>query len=337
MSLDYIILVIPRLLLALATSAAAVSSIAQDVRDDGRGKFGEHYDLKKYAECKKKNKSDSRCEIYRLKRKESPELWPYHTASPMKWPEPPKVQVYRPGMSPVDYWRALCKSEAGEFISRTVENAEGFYLVRPRPVEDQYAFSDRYVLEDPYGYVVSETGTLSGMPWLVVGPELVSRKSAAKYGFFETPILPNDIGLGSRKYYPAWVFEQAPAGKRFMRFFDYFDRSKFDMKMEYVNELKSRYGITWRGIRRTNDRELGVAGGELAVVDLRSGEILGLRRGFVLGRVSEKGPVGWGSGNACPEYSLMPGIGAIRRRNKDIDFTLWFVNKVLIPRFQYRD
>ena len=336
MSRDYIIS-IPRLLLALVASAAAVSSIAQDVRDDGRGKFGEHYDLKKYAECKKKNKSDSRCEIYRLKRKESPELWPYHTASPMKWPEPPKTQVYRPGMSPVDYWRALCKSEGGEFIFRTVENVEGFYVIRPRPSEDEYAFGDRWVMEDPYGYMRSERGTLGGMPWMFTGPELISRKTPGLYRYLESPILPNDVGLGSKKYYPSWVFQPPPPDKRFARFSGYDSQSRHTASVEYTNVPISHYGITWRGIRRTSDRELGVAGGELAIVELKTGEILGLRRGFVLGQVDPKGPVGWGSGNVCPEYAFMPGIGSIRKRHKDIDFTLWFINKVLIPRVQYKD
>lgn len=325
------------LLITLAAFAVSGLSVAQDVRDDPRGRFGERYDLKKYAECKKKNPSSSRCEIYRLKRKESPETWPYHSTSPMKWPDPPKVQVYRPGMSPVEYWRALCKSEGGEFISRTVENVQGFYVIRPRPSEDEYAFGDRWVMEDPYGYMYSERGTLGGMPWIFTGPELISRKTPGLYRYLESPILPNDVGLGSIKYYPSWVFESPPLDKRFARFSGYNRQSRLTASVEYTNSLTSGYGITWRGIRRSNDRKSGVAGGELAVVDLRTGEILGLRRGFVLGQIRQEGPVGWGGGNVCPEYALMPGIGAIRRRNKDFDFTLWFVNKVLIPRVQYKD
>lgn len=101
--------------------------------------------------------------------------------------------------------------------------------------------------------------------------------------------------------------------------------------------VQSRYGWTWRGIKRPFDREVGVAGGELAVVDLKTGEILGLRRGFVLGARRLGGPVGWGGGNACPEYALMPGLGEVRRRNKDFDFSFWFINKVLLPVGEYKD
>jgi hypothetical protein len=108
------------------------------------------------------------------------------------------------------------------------------------------------------------------------------------------------------------------------------------MKMEYTNEIGSRYGITWRGIRRPFDRELGVAGGELAVVDLKTGEILGLRRGFVLAVPTLAG-VDWGSANVCPEYVLTDWIGKQRGRSKDFDFTKWFLVKVLKPRNEFID
>lgn len=53
------------------------------------------------------------------------------------------------------------------------------------------------------------------------------------------------------------------------------------MKLEKVSALKSRYGYTWRGIRRPHDRELGIVGGELIVMDMLSNEVLAVRRGFI--------------------------------------------------------
>src|SRR5574339_72189 len=44
----------------------------------------------------------------------------------------PADSGYRPGMTPEQYFDHLCKSEAGEFIYKTVENVEGLYLMRPR-------------------------------------------------------------------------------------------------------------------------------------------------------------------------------------------------------------
>src|SRR5262245_40804886 len=66
--------------------------------------YGERYDLKEYEACKSTDPRNSRCEIYGLKRKYAPEFWPYHDESPMRWPDPPKEQVYKPGMGPIEYW-----------------------------------------------------------------------------------------------------------------------------------------------------------------------------------------------------------------------------------------
>lgn len=298
--------------------------------------YGKQYDLAKYEECRKKEPRNSRCEIYRLKRLPAPEYWPYHDKPPIKWPDPPKESVYKSGMGPIEYWRALCKAEAGEFIYRTVKDVDAIYQIRPRPKESAYAGRDRYVMEDPYGYIGSESGTLDNIPGRVVGPGWGSRKSAGKYPNFETPILQDDIHWTRHKYFHASLFQKLPTTKPYQRFSGYDGRDKNTTQLEYVDKLASKYGWTWRGIRRPLDREIGVAGGELAVVDLRSGEILGLRRGFILGAYELEKPIGWG-GDACPEYSLMPGIGEKRRRNKDFDFSFWFINKVLIPIGEYKD
>ena len=39
---------------------------------------------------------------------------------------------YKPGMTPEQYFDHLCKTEAGEFIYKTVENVEGISMMRPR-------------------------------------------------------------------------------------------------------------------------------------------------------------------------------------------------------------
>jgi hypothetical protein len=304
-----------------------------------REQFGERYDPGKYYSCRlATSANDTRCERLILRRRDSPEVWPYHVGqpAPIKWPDAPREQVYRSGMSPLEYWRALCKAEAGEFIYRTVPKVTAIYQVRPRAKESEYAYRDRYAMEDPYGYMESESGTLDHVPWMFVGPELISRKTPGLYRIFETPILENDIPKVRHQFFSPSLFQPVPPGKPYQRFFGQTEARK-TMQLEYTAQLESRYGWTWRGIRRPHDREVGVAGGELAVVDLKTGEILGLRRGFALGALEAGKPVNWFHGNVCPEYHLMPGIGQIRKRNKDIDFSLWFINKVLLPVVQYKD
>ncbi len=54
-------------------------------------------------------------------------------AHSIKIPNPvPADSGYKPGMTSQEYFDHLCKTEAGEFIYKTVENVEGLYMMRPR-------------------------------------------------------------------------------------------------------------------------------------------------------------------------------------------------------------
>ena len=53
------------------------------------------------------------------------------------------------------------------------------------------------------------------------------------------------------------------------------------MDLQQREHLKSRYGYTWRGIRRSADREHALAGSEALVVDVGSGEVLAVFRNYV--------------------------------------------------------
>lgn len=263
--------------------------------------YGEFYDPKKYHECRARVEArDTQCEYLRLRRKEAPEFWPYPDVPPVKWPEPPKP-VYRWWMSAERYFDALCKSEAGEFIFKTVDDVEGVYAVRPRRTASTEALRDRYVLEDPYGF----TGAEAENPALIfLGPK--------KYRFFEVPVAP-------------WFGRKE--NELVARFFGYDDRSSKSLKREYDTKLKSRYGYTWREIRRPHDRENAILGGELIVLDLRTNEILGIRRGFLHAAGSRYSPSGltWEAGEFCPLLSKRAGIA------KDYDASYSFVARVLKP------
>jgi hypothetical protein len=305
-----------------------------------REHFGERYDPAKYYACRiGKAKNVTGCEALLLRRRESVERWPHHEGKPVpiQWPPAPRESVYRPGMGPLEYWRALCKAEAGEFIARSVPDVTTIYQIRPRAKESEYAYRDRYVMEDPYGYIESESGTLDNVPGIFVGPGWTSANSPGSYRRFETPTLEDDIPPTRRKYFHESLFQPIPLGRPYQRFSGADRTTRQGLQLQYIALPESRYGWTWRGIRRPHDREVGVAAGGLAVVDLKTGEILGLRRGFILGALEAGKPVNWFHGNVCPEYHLMPGIGQVRQRNKDFDFSLWFINKVLVPVGSYRD
>lgn len=102
-----------------------------------------------------------------------------------------------------------------------------------------------------------------------------------------------------------------------------YDGELNSLHKRYEKQRLSRYGYTWRGIHRDHDREFGIAGGELIVLDLQTGEILGVRRGFA--RTGTYGrTTNWEFTPVCPRYE-------IRSRSKDFDFSYWFIRKVLRP------
>jgi hypothetical protein len=119
------------------------------------------------------------------------------------------------------------------------------------------------------------------------------------------------------------MLQAPPAGSKYALYFGNDKKSKKSIRVLYSERLVSRYGYTWRGISRPHDRELGVAGGELIVVDLQTNEVLGLRRGFRLGPPDPRRGlelVWWGQ--VCPRYPEIPD-----HRN-----VLWFLTKVAKPK-----
>ena len=118
---------------------------------------GQRFDreMKVFAENCAKAKlkpNDTACDILNLKPADPLATEEGRLAHSIKIPNPvPADSGYMSGMTPKEYFEHLCKTEAGEFIYKTVENVEGLYMMRPleRVTDDQ--LSHLYTLEDPYG------------------------------------------------------------------------------------------------------------------------------------------------------------------------------------------
>jgi len=274
-----------------------------------RDHFGESYNPKKYLECRMtKAANDTSCNIYRLHRNENPEYWPYADVPAVKWPEAPSQPTYKEGMRSEEYFKALCETEAGEFIYKTVDEVEGFYEIRPRVEESDYNLSDRYVVEDPFGYVMgnamgSSKGTLYVQPY------------NGKYSFWETRGIyekgtyKGKLGNLYTSYYrelenidpnarTALIeTKKGPLGNISFIYGPYIVAKK------EAQELQSKYGYTWRGISRPHDRELGITGGELIIVDLKTNKIVAVRRGFARsGYKKSKTGFWWLAPKICPQF-----------------------------------
>lgn len=226
-------------------------------------------------------------------------------AHSIKIPNPvAKDSGYRWWMTSEQYFEHLCRTEAGEFIFKTVENVEGFYFMRPpkRPTDDD--LMDRYKLEAPEierTFQLREptpedrAKTFVNPPW-------------AKYLFVEEP---DRSARGADKL-------------RYLRIHGFRQRAS-PMEVNATQLLASKYGLTWRGVKRRQDREHAIAGSEWFVIDVASAQVLGVQRNFARTGGTRNTPEGiwWLNAINCPN--------SMSRDNLSRRF-YEFVSRVLTPK-----
>ncbi len=130
---------------------------------------GEHFEkaMKRLADNCAKAKlrpGETGCDLLKLQPVDPLATDEGRFAHSIKIPNPvPEDSGYKPSMTPEQYFDHLCKTEAGEFIFKTVENVEGLYMMRPRKYATDYELEHLYAMEDPYGYVLSDFELSSGL------------------------------------------------------------------------------------------------------------------------------------------------------------------------------
>lgn len=232
-------------------------------------------------------------------------------AHSIKIPNPVREDSgYRPGMTQQEYFQHLCRNEAGEFIFKTVDNVESIAQLRVRPFYKGNEGAHLHYIEDPYGYFASEVEDPS---FQFVNPKF------HLYSQFEIPIAGHPTyGPASKLNRDPSMYAAVPGTAKFVRYSGGEDGLWQSMRAQYVEKPASRYGFTWRGIKRPHDREMGIGGGELIVLDLKTGEVMGVRRGYAIWNR------GW-TGRLCPRYGYGGG------QDKTSNFTAWFTAKVARP------
>lgn len=272
----------------IVLTAAAACVIAQTPGDLFREQMA---GLKAYCTDRVLPRGDATCDALSLKPEDPLSTPEGRLAHSIKLPPTVPPKTYQAGMNSDEYFKELCQ-EAGEFIFERVTGVEGVMQVRPRKPATWHMLRDLYALEDPYGYRDWEANNPESF---YVGPDT--------YLFLETPLNP---GL---------------ARTDVIRHFGYDGRNRNTKKKETAASPKSRYGFIWRGISRPNDREMGIAGGEMIVLELTAWRVLGVKRGFA--QTGKKQPymppIWWGKPSVCPGDSH-----AIYKLAE-------FVTKVLIP------
>ncbi len=295
---------------------------------------GERFDkaMKKLAERCAKNPpkpGNTDCDPLKLNPADPLQTEEGRFAHSIKIPNPVSEDSgYKPGMTTKEYFEHLCKTEAGEFILKTVQNVEGIYQMRPRVMATDYELMHLYALEDPYNAyeTLSENSYVNPRYAGAVKTKDVNKRVYRLYK-------PDQNYKSLEKAIPA--SQQNPAdGTKYFRYarpntdkmifengqYIYPGDQQPKMIEERVKELRSRYGFTWRGITRPHDRELGIVGGEVIVLDLQTNEVLAVRRGYAAsgGKTQETvAGIWWLSAAKCPQS--MPG------------FEPSFIHKVIKP------
>lgn len=278
---------------------------------------GQRFDreMKVFAENCAKAKlkpNNTACDILKLKPADPLATEEGRFAHSIKIPNPvPEDSGYKPGMTPEQYFDHLCKTEAGEFVYKTVENVEGIYQLRPREsAKNDYLLEHLYAMEDPYGLAV---GVRDSPQDYFVQPAI------GKYQYLEIPLPRGSKTEESSKYRRYYRDEKSHPGSQFPTAINgQFVQVPYIVAQTDVLTLQSRYGYTWRGIVRPHDRELGIAGGEIIILDLQTNEVLAVRRSYArTGYMRNLTGVWWLTAQKCSQGSL----------KSDAQF----INQVLIP------
>ena len=173
-------------------------------------------------------------------------------AHSIKLPPPhdkPK-DVYKPGMTSQEYFLALCKEEAGEWVFARIDEVRGIR-------------QERSISRFPMGYasIVFYSKEKAGFG---SAPEKAFVKPFGNYEFFELKQPAN----GSQ-----------PLPVSYIRFRSGVDRLS-KLPEENITTPSAEFGYTWRGIRPRNDREHAIEGSELIVFKARPFMVLAYRREF---------------------------------------------------------
>lgn len=217
----------------------------------------------------------------------------------------PKDSGYRWWWSAKKYFLHLCEKEAGEFVFKTVDNVEGFVFMRPPQEPTDFDLKDRYRLEAPQFEAYYQ---LRPRPVDKRGTQYVSPPHHA-YVYYEepAPITPNE----KQHYFVARNYDDRPP--RLLSIVSSATRT-------------SRYGVTWRGLRRPHDRESGIGGVELLVIDLQEQEVLGVLRTFGSSGRTPNTPDGiwWLNAAICPKYYKV-------HKRPEFQLVYGFISQVLVP------
>jgi hypothetical protein len=207
-----------------------------------------------------------------------------------------------------------CKG-AGEKIVRTVDNIEGVFLMKLRPVRKYDHESIQFKMDDPYGHDLDGEGYIETF--------LYKRN--------EKGVLDESLHSGVGYHYVEAI--DPHDGKRYRYTGYHADKYHFELKKTMSTTPGSRYGVTYDDISTIDDRKMWIAGSSLRVVDLETNEVIAERIGYMIdrGQGSDAGgrqPWVFATANACPAF---PPVSPTNPNAWQPEQARNFVEKVLKP------
>lgn len=258
-----------------------------------------------------------------LPKEDIPYYWPYPDVPPPRLAEAHPDAKPQKDWTPQQYFNHLCKLEAGDFIYKPVRAEgyyviRPYFMLNNGPdllMRDRDAVEDPVIANYPSQFNYRSSGKAGKPEDVAAGKDYLF----TEFPWLDAREVPNyalyynlDMYRDGWEYYPKHL-AIAPHGEtgvrgvqvvrkgeqgRFVRFsllpekteieferYDGYKRKEWEYPRldERVDSLMSRYGIFWRGITRPHDREMGIGGGEVYVVDLRTNEVLAMQRHFMMG------------------------------------------------------
>lgn len=192
-----------------------------------------------------------------------------------------------------------CKS-SGEKIYKTVEDVEGVLLMKVRPEKPN--LDNQYLLDDPYGHDLGGRGYIASF---LRGHYQANNKgispnapSRVGYQYVET----EDPQSGQRYRYTGRLEEPWLTDKNYLKGY-----IRYAIDIVKSDGSPPRYGTTYEDISTREDRDYWIAGSSLRVVDLRTGELVAERIGYMVdwaqgSRAGGRSPWLYAANNACPSF-----------------------------------
>lgn len=156
-----------------------------------------------------------------------------------------------------EYFEALCQHELVETTFKKVKDVDGIAVLRVYPI--------------PYPVTLGSYSDESNGTGMAIAPEERLILSPPSFQFVERP-----LRLDEQKKFP---------GVAYFRFEKDLNKPG-QLSVQPISQLSATYASIWRGTPSMDDRQDGIFGGELILLDRKSGEIVGIRRTFSRDEVS---------------------------------------------------